>query len=405
MKFSIVIPAYNEERSVLDILRRSLASAERIRAAGLGVDAVEVLLINDGSTDRTEELARGIHGIRVIGFDRNRGYGAAIKSGFGAANGELLGFLDADGTCDPDFFVSLLRLLQERRLDVACGSRMHPDSKMPVLRRAGNRVFRALVNFIGDASVTDVASGMRVLRRSALDRLYPLPDGLNFTPAMSVRAVLDGRLRMGELPMPYDERVGRSKLNVLKDGLRFLGIILDTAVTYRPLLFFGLAAQGVALFAVFTLALACGGPDAPLAFYLKHRRVEDWMIFRLILVVWLLAMAAFLAALGVTAQSLVGIVNREQAPRPWDGWLRGALTRGFVSLGALSFSVAVFLNWDLLHVYWRTGHIPPHYWVLALVGSLFALVGAQYVAFGLMGRVARLLRERELARGDGRSGN
>ena len=79
---------------------------------------------------------------------------------------------------------------------------------------------------------------MRILKRTALDKLYPLPDGLNFTPAMTCRALMGKGLRIAEVPIEYAERTGKSKLSVIKDGLRFLKTILGMALIYKPLKFF-----------------------------------------------------------------------------------------------------------------------------------------------------------------------
>lgn len=399
MMLSIVIPAYNEEKAVQAILRRSLAAAAGpLKEAGLGLDSVEIILVNDGSRDATASLARAVAGVRVIDHPENRGYGAAIKTGFEAAKGEWLGFLDADGTCDPAFFAELLFLAKREGLDIACGSRMHSASKMPPVRILGNWLFRTLVNLIAGTSVTDVASGMRVLKRSSLPRVYPLPDGLNFTPAMSVRAVLDQRLRIGELPMPYEERVGRSKLSVVGDGFRFLGVILDTAVTYRPLVFFGAAAVWLSAIALWALAARWTAPAAPLGFYLEFGRLEDWMFFRVALAALLLSTAAFLVALGTVAQSLAAIINRDETPRPLEALAAAVVGRRFVPWGLAALVLGAALNRRLIAVYLDTGHIPADYWVFPLVGGLCALVGAELIAFGLAGRVVRLLAERERSR-------
>lgn len=396
MRFSIVVPALNEEGAVVSTLQRCLRAAGKIKEAGLGITDVEVILVNDGSTDRTEELARKIDGVKVIGYAKNRGYGAAIMTGFESAQGDLLSFLDCDGTCDPDFFVELIRLLNERSLDVTLGGRMHPGSKMPAVRVVGNWLFRTLVNVIGGSNVTDVASGMRVIRKEAFRRLLPLPAGLNFTPAMSVRALLDPKIKIGEIPMPYEERVGRSKTNVVLDGFRFLGIILETAITYRPMFFFAWAAALLAVLSFCALAFELGGPSAPLMFYLENRFVQSWMVFRIVLVSFFLALAAFLLALGVVAQSLVGIINKDD--KRWEGWVEALINGRFGLFGFLSLLFAVFLNRRPLHSYFTTGHIPSDYWVFPIVGSIFALVGCQFIAFGLVGRIARLLRERERLR-------
>ena len=101
------------------------------------------------------------------------------------------------------------------------------------MRRVGNIIFANLVSLISARHITDSASGMRVFKKSILERIYPLPDGLNLTPVMSTRA-LHERLKMIEVPIPYSERAGRSKLNVMRDGMRFAQSIVWTALTYNP---------------------------------------------------------------------------------------------------------------------------------------------------------------------------
>jgi glycosyltransferase involved in cell wall biosynthesis len=404
---SIVVPAYNEEESVASTLRRCVAASARLTGSGLGVGEVEVILVDDGSRDRTRELACSVEGVRVLGHPGNRGYGAAIKTGFAEARGDLLGFLDADGTCDPEFFAELLRLLRDKDLDVALGSRMHPLSRMPRVRVLGNWMFRTLLNCIAGGGVTDTASGMRLLRRSSLDRLYPLPDGLHFTPAMSVRAVLDPGLRIGEIPMPYAERAGRSKLSVAADGVRFLGAIIETASTYRPAAFFGFCAALLAAASLPFLFLRLGGPCAPVPFYLARGRVEDWMLFRLVLSTVLLGAAGFLAALGAAAQALTDLVNGAPDPFCVRGWKASLLGR-FSLLGAACLALGVWINRRPLASYLLTGHIPvpgqgPEFWVFPVVGAMFVLAGIELLGFSALAGISRLLWERERIRRGGKA--
>jgi hypothetical protein len=203
---TVVVPALDEEQAIGSTLRRCIAARAQIMAeAGLG--AVEIIAVSDGSTDRTEAIAREIDGVSVLVFEKNRGYGTAIQTGFAYGRGELVGFLDADGTCDPLFFGPLARAVVDGA-DLALGSRMGRDSEMPRIRAVGNAIFAWILGILAKQRLEDTASGMRVIRRSALPDLYPLPAGLHFTPAMSARALLEGKLRLVELPMPYAERVG-----------------------------------------------------------------------------------------------------------------------------------------------------------------------------------------------------
>lgn len=386
---SIVIPAWNEEGAIAAILERTLAAREGICRDG-GVAAVEVIVVDDGSTDRTSEIAarQAAAGVRVIRHPRNRGYGAAIKSGFAEATGDLLAFLDADGTCDPAFFATLCALLHQSRADVAIGARLGPGTRMPRLRRVGNHLFAGLIRLWGGSGLTDSASGMRVLRREALPRLEPLPDGMHFTPAMSSRAIFDPHLAIVEAPMPYDERTGESKLRVLADGWRFLRIIVDTALTYRPLRLLGSAGL-VALL----LGIAYG--LGPVAFYLREGRLEESMIYRLVAVVVAVTVGVILMAVGVVGQQTVSLLHEDfSPPRGVRGALDRILRRYLLAWGALAVLAGVALNWTSLLEYFGTGQISAH-WIYTLTGGLLVTVGSAFIAFGVLARVVNLLAHRK----------
>lgn len=273
MKLSIVIPALNEEASIEQVICNTLAARNYI-VKNSSVSDVELTVVSDGSTDRTVELAnKYADRIRVIVFEKNRGYGAAIKEGWRQSEGDLLGFMDADGTCDPKFFADLCTIMEEQKADLALGARINKSSKMPLIRRLGNRIFAMLVSFMSHSKVMDVASGMRVVRRSCLHKLMPLPDGLHFTPSMSARANLSDDIKLVEKQMPYNERSGKSKLKVFRDGLRFLSVIIKTALLYRPNFF--LSTGGL-----FFLLVAIVIGMEPGLYYLTHHSLLDWMIYR-----------------------------------------------------------------------------------------------------------------------------
>lgn len=287
MKLLIAIPALNEEASIASVVQRCLDARPEITAS-TRVTAVDVTVVSDGSTDHTVERARAFgDAIHVIVFERNRGYGAAIMEAWRQSDAELLAFLDADGTCDPRFFVDLCRELDARRAHIALGSRMHRQSQMPLIRRVGNFAFAAMLTAFGTERVRDSASGMRVVRRDCLPQLMPLPTGLHFTPAMSARAILADDLRIVEVDMPYSERAGRSKLNPIKDGVRFLRVILTAAFLYRPsrpLRIMGWACAASAAFWALRLVWQ-------LSVY--HQVWQQWMIYHFV-VVQLSATAAIL---------------------------------------------------------------------------------------------------------------
>jgi glycosyltransferase involved in cell wall biosynthesis len=243
---SVVIPAYNEEDGIETIVERMLAMREPLAVVGMDL---ELIVVDDGSCDRTAEITRRYDGLTLVCHERNAGYGAALKTGFALAHGQWLGFLDADGTYPPEHFPQLCQTALEQKADLVVGSRRSgAESEMPLARWVGNLLWSNLVTLLGNHRVIDPASGMRVFRREVLERLYPLPDGLNFTPVMSTRAIHEG-LKMVEVPIPYRERFGKSKLSIVRDGTRFLNSIIWTALNYnpvRPLGLLGLAAMGIA---------------------------------------------------------------------------------------------------------------------------------------------------------------
>lgn len=245
---SICIPVFNEEHAITETLERCLAVETDLRRCG--IDNLEVIAVDDGSADGTADAIRGFPQVRLIQHENNRGYGAALKTGFAASQHELIGFLDADATYPPELFPKLCTEIVADGADLVIGSRMTgADSEMPFVRRLGNRIFAGLLTLIGRTPVTDSASGMRVFRRDVLDVLSPLPDGLNLTPVMSTRAVHEG-IKWVEVPIPYRERVGASKLNVAKDGVRFFSTMVTTALAYNPVRIFGAVGLG-------GVALAC----------------------------------------------------------------------------------------------------------------------------------------------------
>ncbi len=380
---TIVIPALNEEQSIESICHRCLGQVPAIRVA-TGHE-IEIIVVSDGSTDRTASLAQAIQGVQTIIFPKNRGYGAAILEGFRQGKGELVGFLDADGTCDPAFFIPMIQAV-EGGASVALGNRLGDQSEMPAIRRLGNRFFAGLIRLLSGAKVLDSASGMRVLRRDQLEILLPLPDGLHFTPAMSCRAALDPRLELAEVPMTYAEREGRSKLGVVRDGLRFLRVILETAVTYRPLLIFGFVG-GLMLLVAGVYAIV------PIRTWIATSTLPDDSVYRVLTILVLGTGGLVMIYAGALAESVSQLVN---PARPASG--PGRLVRKlFFShpflLALIAFVIALASNARALLQYFEKGEIDAH-WATIAFGAFFALAGIQLLAFGLLQRVGHLLELR-----------
>lgn len=383
---TVVIPAYNEEDGIAEIAERVLSVKGDLIASG--VEDLELLVVDDGSADNTARVAETIAGVRLIRHETNKGYGAALKTGFSQAKGELIGFLDADGTYPPEYFPHLC----EKALngsDLVIGTRLSgTESKMPVPRRVGNFFFATLLSLLGRQKVSDSASGMRVFKRGILERIYPLPDGLNLTPVMSTRAVHEG-IQMAEVPIPYDERVGRSKLSVVRDGSLFLQSMIWTVLTYNPvriLGFIGLAgilfalAVAVALVIVRLQGITSLGPWGVAALYGA-------------MVAGVTGISVF--ALGSTFNYLVSLFYKQPIRqglfgRPifnpsvdhYFGWIGlGALLVGLV-LGGVSIGLGVS-GWEISRL-----------WLYLLGSAMFILVGVQLVIYWLLMRVLEELSHR-----------
>jgi glycosyltransferase involved in cell wall biosynthesis len=387
---SVVIPALNEEDGIGDIIRR--LHAVRLALPAAGVTDLEILVVDDGSRDRTAAIAATFPFVRLVRHVQNQGYGAAIKTGFSHARGQLLAFLDADGTYPPESLPSLCREALGQQADVVVGSRRSgAESHMPPVRRLGNFVWSSIVSVVGNQRVADPASGMRVMRRSALSQLYPLPDGLNFTPVMSTRAVHEG-LKVVEVPIAYRERVGRSKLSVVRDGTRFLTAILETSLEYNPVRVLG-------LLGLTALALA-----AAIGLWLGSMRLQGitslgaGSVYGVYGALILAVAGVSIFSLGATFNYLVslfqshpvrqGLFGRPLFDPPLDryfGWLGVLVAGGGMTLGSASLALAMWGGWDIARLW------------LWLVGSaLLVLVGLQLVVSWVLMRVLERLSARDV---------
>lgn len=224
-EFSVVIPAFREEGAIADVVREVLQVAQ---ATGL---AHEVIVIDDGSPDRTAELAREA-GARVIPHPYNKGYGAALKTGIRAATGRTVIFMDADGQHRPQ---DLPRLLAERaRYDMVVGARKGTAGS-PLWRKPGKRVLAWVVNHLVGRRVPDFNSGLRAIDRHLALRILPLmPDGFSFSTTSTI-ACFRGGFNVGYMPIDIRPRAAGVSSVGVSDGFRTLMLIVRLVVIFAPL--------------------------------------------------------------------------------------------------------------------------------------------------------------------------
>jgi len=386
---SVIIPAYNEERGIDAVLDRVAAQRDRLRTSG--VADLQVIVVDDGSQDGTAARVARHPGVHLVRHPVNQGYGAALKTGFSQAAGDLLAFLDADGTYPPESLPDLCLEALRNDADLVVGSRMlGRENHMPLLRRVGNALFASLLSVVSPRRVSDSASGMRVLKQSALPTLYPLPDGLDFTPVMSVRALYEG-LRVTELPIPYGERVGQSKLAVAKDGMRFLRSIMWTATVYNPRGVFG--ALGLVL-----LLVACVWGVPPIVHYAHHRSVPEDSIYRLLAVLIVSAAGINVLVFGLMSAAILNLLPARRRPRPLPRGLHRALAWGGVALLLIGIALVTPSGIEWL----ETSRITRH-WSYFAAGGTLILAGLQLSTwFTLLSMAEDLTSGPERARRDSR---
>lgn len=389
---SVVIPAYNEESGIKDIIQRVLDI--ECDLFDVGVQELELLIVDDGSKDNTQQIIHGLaerdSTVKLICHEKNRGYGAALKTGFSRARGELVGFLDADGTYPPEFFPQLCKAAMNGN-ELVIGSRMAGTvSQMPITRRIGNLFFANILTLLGRQRVTDSASGMRVFKREILEKLYPLPDGLNLTPVMSTRAIHEG-IKMAEIPIPYSERVGRSKLSVVRDGSIFLRSITWTVMAYNPVRILGLLGLGgVIASAIVALGLVITRLSGVTS-------IGPWGVAALFLALVSAVLGTSLFALGATFNYLVSLFYNQPIRQGLFGKpiFKEPLENSFGWIGVGSFLAGLILGIASL-VLGMSGWEISRLWLYLLGSAMLLLTGAQLFIYWLLMRVLDDLSHREL---------
>ncbi len=225
MKISIVLPAKNEAENLEGLLPRLL------QAYG----DQEIIVVNDGSTDTTAEVCQR-HGVRVVSHPYSMGNGAAIKSGARAATGEILVFMDADGQHDPADIERLLARF-EKGFEMVVGARQ-ADTHASHGRRLANHFYNRLASVMTGYRIDDLTSGFRAARARHFRKfLYLLPNGFSY-PTTSTMAFFRSGMPVAYVPIRAGKREGKSKIKVLRDGLRFFIIIVKIGALFSPMRLF-----------------------------------------------------------------------------------------------------------------------------------------------------------------------
>jgi len=225
---SFIVPAYNEAETigkVITLLKENFAGSE-------------IIVVDDGSTDSTSAVARSAGLSQVLRHDRNRGYGAALKTGFLHAKGEFVVMVDADGQYPVEEIRKVVDCLREQQdLDVILGERVNRyDSG--IVRSAGKMLIARIVRMLINEPVRDHNCGLRAFRREKiLPFLFLLPEGFSFSTTSFILAYKEN-FRIARLEVSVDRRTSGKSQVTMKSGLDTIVLVLRLMVIFDPLKFF-----------------------------------------------------------------------------------------------------------------------------------------------------------------------
>lgn len=226
MDLSIILPARNEGENLASLL-------PRLRELH---PTAEIILVNDGSSDNTEEIAAANHVI-CISHPYSMGNGAAIKTGARTAAGDILVFMDADGQHKPEDVSRLMELLRNRNFDMVVGARSR-GSQASIARLLANKLYSKMASFMTGKNIADLTSGFRAVRRDKFKKfLYLLPNGFSY-PTTITMAFFRSGYSVAYMDIDTLKRKGESKINIFRDGTRFFIIILRIGALFSPMRLF-----------------------------------------------------------------------------------------------------------------------------------------------------------------------
>jgi glycosyltransferase involved in cell wall biosynthesis len=230
MRLSVIIPVYNEEPTIHEVL-------ERVAAVDLGPLELEIVIANDGSTDGTrrvidERRLPASLPVHVHHSPINLGKGAAVRLGLAFATGDILLIQDADLELDPNEYAQLVAPLIAGAADVVYGSRfLNPTSKVPLKARAANRFLTLLTNVLFGGRLTDMETAYKVMKREALQGIRLRCVGFDIEPELTARLLRAGR-RIVEVPISYNpRRVDEGKKMRFIDGVDAIYTLFKCRIT------------------------------------------------------------------------------------------------------------------------------------------------------------------------------
>ena len=246
MKFSIIIPAYNEEESIVMTVSRLIGISWE--------EFPEIIVVDDGSEEKVSSLkGLDLEKVKICRHEQNRGYGVALKTGISNARNECIVIIDADGTYPNERIPELVEMHEKGNFDMVVGARIGKNAKIPLIRRPAKWLITKLANYLTNKKIPDINSGLRVMKKDVVKKYFNiLPDGFSFTSTITL-AMLTNGYRVKYVPIDYLERKGKSKIRPIRDTLNFIQLIIRTVMYFNPLKVFLLLSLFLALFSFLVL--------------------------------------------------------------------------------------------------------------------------------------------------------
>jgi len=238
-KISIVIPVFNEERSIKRII-----SDLKIIMDSNKYD-YEIIAVNDCSRDRSKEILENIKGVRLINNKINRGYGASLKKAISQSVGEYILIIDGDGTYPIEAIPALIKYSE--KYDMVVGARIGKKVHIPFLRKPAKWFLKTLANYISPVKIPDINSGLRIFRKEiALKYWNLLPQRFSFTTTITLACTTNEEYSIKFIPINYYRRKGKSSIKPIQDFMRFFNLTFKLCLYFKPLRIF--APIGLVLF-------------------------------------------------------------------------------------------------------------------------------------------------------------
>lgn len=333
---TVIVPAYNEARALPMVL-------EELRQALRLPDLVEIIVVDDGSTDETG-LVASRYPCRVVSHESNRGKAEAIRTGIASARGDRIICIDADGTYPAGTIPAMIEALESA--DVVLGSRSNGRKNIPWPNRIGNYLLRSPLHVLYGFRGRDPFTGLYGIRKDHAERMRLGSVGFGIEAEVCIKAASMG-LKISEIPIHYRERIGRPKLRPLRDGYKILKTIFAFALLYKPIVTFVLPGMILLSLGIALMALLYLGP-------VSLGRVT--LSTHTLMVAGMLALGGLQSIAFGTAARLYGVAHKFTPPdRFTQQVLRPSVRRTLALLALGSISVGAVLGIVLVAGWARGG--------------------------------------------------